>query len=377
MAPLFLSLLRISINGSIAVCAVLILRLLLGSAPKAWTCFLWLLCGLRLTLPFSLQSGLSLQPKMALVSQLERITVTASRGTDISRLACWIWLLGICLLAAATGISYLRLRLRVRGAIVRPDGCRESDKLDTACVLGFFVPRIYLPQGLDPQQRQLILSHERAHIARGDHLLKVLGFCVLTLHWFNPLIWLAYPLFCQDIEFACDERVVRGMDLNRRKAYSTALVTCSVRRASSYAVHFAESGVKDRVLRVLRYRKPTLTKQMVCAVAAVFLAVCFLTSPLQLLTAGFTDGGGITLGDPMQKQGSFPEPFSQEEPSPEAPAAESQPDPAPQSPVQPQNPPASADGGSFSGPTGTAGSPGTSGTHTPLNKQNLEKVPKP
>ncbi len=370
MAPLFHSLLRISISGSVAVCAVLILRLLLlRSAPKSWICFLWLLCGLRLALPFSFKCGLSLQPELRLVSQLEQVTVTVPQRIDVYRFAVWVWLLGICLLAAATAISYLRLRLRVRSAVLRPDGCRESNKLDTACVLGFFVPRIYLPQGLDAHQRQLILSHERAHIARGDHLIKALGFCVLILHWFNPLIWVAYLLFCRDIEFACDEHVVREMDLNRRKAYSTALVNCSVRRTSAYAVHFAEIGVKDRVLRVLRYRKPTLAKQLVCAVAAVFLVVCFLTNPIQLLTAGFTDGGGITLGDPMQKHGSFPEASSEEVLPPEAPAADSQPAPTPE-----QSTPPSVPAGNVPGPASTAG---TSGGYTPLNKQNVEKISKP
>lgn len=369
MAPWFLSFLRVSIGGSVAVCAVLILRLLLRSAPRSWVCFLWLLSGLRLVLPFSLESGLSLQPRLELVSKLERMASTAPQGLRFSQAACWIWLAGICLLAGITGLSYLRLRLRLSGALLRPDGCRESEKLETACVLGLLVPRVYLPQGLDAHQRQLIVSHERAHIARGDHLMKALGFCILVLHWFNPLVWLAYPLFCRDIEFACDEHVVRKMDLSQRKLYSTALVNCSARQASAYAVHFSEIGVKDRVLRVLRYRKPTPTQRIVCTVATVFLVVCFLTNPIQLLTAGLMGSEEVSLGGSMQKYGSFPEPVSQVEAPVQVPDAAPQSDPIPE-----QSAPPSAPAGSVTGPTSTAG---TSSGYAPLNKQNVEKVPLP
>ena len=177
-------------------------------------------------------------------------------------------------------ISYLQLKNQVRDAI-RIRGGWESDKIETAFILGFIKPKIYIPMGMDSQSRQNILAHERTHLDKGDHWIKMIGFLALALHWFNPLVWVAYILLCKDIETACDERVIRFMELDERKAYSSALLRCSSRCAHFAAspVAFGEVSVKQRILSILKYKKPSFWLSLLGVLAFFFVAVCFLTSP--------------------------------------------------------------------------------------------------
>ncbi len=262
-----------SIHGSILIFAVLLLRLVLLKTPKKYICYLWLLAGIRLLLPIEIRSDLSLQPEFTLsfakISSLKWAAVLP-----------WVWAVIAACFAIYSLISYLKLKDQVRDAI-RIRGGWESDKIETAFILGFIKPKIYIPMGMDSQSRQNILAHERTHLDKGDHWIKMIGFLALALHWFNPLVWVAYILLCKDIETACDERVIRFMELDERKAYSSALLRCSSRRAHFAAspVAFGEVSVKQRILSILKYKKPSFWLSLLGVLAFFFVAVCFLTSP--------------------------------------------------------------------------------------------------
>ena len=234
-----------SFHGSIVILAVLALRLLLKKAPKKYICLLWMLAGLRLLLPITLQSDLSLQPKA--------IPVTI----DFSQYLPYVWLGMAAVILLINVIAYIRLRLQVLDAVQVPGGW-ESDHIETAFVLGFLKPKIYIPTGISDEARKQILAHERTHLDKGDHWIKIIGFLALAVHWFNPLVWLSYVLLCRDMEMACDERVVQFMELPERKEYSTALLQCSTNRVHYAAcpVAFGEVNVKYRIQSVLNYRRP-------------------------------------------------------------------------------------------------------------------------
>ena len=262
-----------SIHGSILIFAVLLLRVVLLKTPKKYICYLWLLAGIRLLLPIEIRSDLSLQPEFTLsfakISSLKWAAVLP-----------WVWAVIAACFAIYSLISYLKLKNQVRDAI-RIRGGWESSKIETAFILGFIKPKIYIPMGMDSQSRQNILAHERTHLDKGDHWIKMIGFLALALHWFNPLVWVAYILLCKDIETACDERVIRFMELDERKAYSSALLRCSSRRAHFAAspVAFGEVSVKQRILSILKYKKPSFWLSLLGVLAFFFVAVCFLTSP--------------------------------------------------------------------------------------------------
>ena len=265
MSGIFLKLLNLSISASWLVLVVLALRLVLKRAPKWVNVLLWGMVALRLMLPFSIESALSLIPSAETVSpevvQFDPAPTITSGVTIIDNavnpslsesfaaaplasvnplyvwiyLAGWVWLIGLAAMLAYALVSYLRLRRRVSASIPLRENIYVCDEVPSPFILGIVRPRIYLPSALDEAQRGSVLSHERAHLARRDHWWKPLGFALLAVYWFNPLLWLAYTLLCRDIELACDERVLRGMDAGQIKDYSSALLACSVQRAAAYA----------------------------------------------------------------------------------------------------------------------------------------------
>ena len=270
MDHIFSTVLRTSIHGSIVILAVLLLRLVLKKAPKKTICWLWVLAGIRLLLPVPIESAYSLQPQQI------HIALPANLRTILA--AIWI------VLAVAIGLysvfSYIHLRRKVMDAVKIPGGW-ESDRIETAFVLGFIKPKIYIPTGMTVETREQILAHERTHLDKGDHWIKMIGFLALAVHWFNPLVWLSYILLCRDIEMACDERVVQFMELDERKTYSAALLRCSTSRAHYAAcpVAFGEISVKYRIKSILNYRKPSFWISLAAIIAFLFVGVCLLTSP--------------------------------------------------------------------------------------------------
>lgn len=265
------SLLTASVSGSIVILAVLILRLVLRGTPKKYICILWMVAGLRLLLPVPLQSKFSLQPPA--------ISLPNSEAPQKILLPLWAAIASVLVLVSLC--SYIHLRRQVKNAR-KVRGGWECEGLDTAFVLGFLKPKIYIPAGVSENTRQQILSHERTHLDKGDHWIKLIGFLALVLHWFNPLVWVSYVLLCKDIEMACDERVVQFMDLPERKAYSTALLDCSTRKVHYAAcpVAFGEVSVKYRIKSVLSYKKPAFWASLLGILAIAFVAVCLGTNPV-------------------------------------------------------------------------------------------------
>lgn len=309
MANVFLTLLHRSIAAGWLILAVLLLRACLRRAPKWVRGILWGLVAVRLVCPFSIESPFSLMPSggnavpavlsdvapaMPAAAQapadaagssvgtvLETAASGGASGVDWAFVAGIVWLVGAAALLGYALVSWLRLRNRLREAVPWRDGLWLCDFVRSPFVLGVIRPRIYLPSGGIGAETDYVVAHERAHLKRGDHWWKPLAFCLLAVYWFNPLVWAAYVLFCRDIELACDERVVREMDLAERKAYSGALISCGMQRRMVLVcpLAFGEVGVKQRVKAVLNYKKPVfwivLAALAVCAAAAV----CFLTDP--------------------------------------------------------------------------------------------------
>ncbi len=311
MSVIFLKLLNLSISASWLVLVVLVLRLVLKRAPKWVDVLLWGMVALRLMLPFSIESALSLipsaetlspevvqfDPAPTITSGVELIdnAVNPSLSESFAAaplasvnplyvwtyLAGWVWLIGLAAMLLYALVSYLRLRRRVSASIPLRENIYVCDEVASPFILGILRPRIYLPSALDEAQRGSVLSHERAHLARRDHWWKPLGFALLAVYWFNPLLWLAYTLLCRDIELACDERVLCGMDAGQVKDYSSALLACSVprRMLAACPLAFGEVGVGARVKNALRYKKPAFWVVAASVAVCVVVAVCFLTDP--------------------------------------------------------------------------------------------------
>ena len=311
MAAVFLKLLNLSISASWLVLAVLVLRLISKRSPKWVNVLLWGIVALRLVLPFSIESALSLIPSAETVSPAAvqfAPAPTITSGVSIidnavnpslsehfaavptasvnplyvwTEIAGWVWLIGLGAMLLYALVSYLRLRRRVSVSLPIRDRIYLCDAISSPFILGVVKPHIYLPSGLDEVQRQNVLAHEQAHLARRDHWWKPLGFALLAVYWFNPVLWLAYALLCRDIELACDERVIRTMDESAVKTYSTVLLACSMPRKAviTCPLAFGEVGVKERVRNALHYKKPAFWIVVASAVVCIVVAVCFLTNP--------------------------------------------------------------------------------------------------
>ena len=311
MDAFFERILQVSLSGSVIVLAVLVLRMLLRKAPKRTICLLWMIAVLRLLVPFEIQSDWSMQPPppefappqvqqedyfdsgtvhspvppefLENAVEYPLVRPDVPEKVTLSQVLPWLWLLGAGLLAVHGAASYWRLKRRVRDAIVLEEGLWVSPGLDTAFVLGFYRPRIYLPV-LAEAERELVLLHERCHIRRLDHWWKLFAYAAVSVHWFNPLAWVTYILMCRDMELACDQETVKGMDKATRKAYSAALLNCAARSSGIAAcpVAFGEISVKERIKMVLHYKKPGFWVTLIALIAAIAVGFFLLTSPKEL-----------------------------------------------------------------------------------------------
>ncbi len=327
MTELFLRLLNVSITASWIVLAVLLLRLCLKKAPKWFCCLLWGIVALRLVMPFTLESVFSLIPSGEVIPQ-DIITAEAPAiysGIPVVNnavnplftthlppeenlleklltLASLVWAAGTAVMLLYSAVTYWKLRWQVR--VVVP--CRKNvyicDDIATPFILGVFRPRIYIPSGMSEEHLQYVLAHENAHLKRLDHWWKPLSFMLLTVYWFNPLLWLAYILLCRDIEQACDEKVIAGMNNAQKKGYAQTLVSCSVHRRMimSCPLAFGEIGVKARIKGVVRYKKPGFWILLASLAVCITAAVCFLTNPK---SCSHTYHGKITVNATCTQRG--------------------------------------------------------------------------
>ena len=310
MDDVFLKLVNLSISASWLILTALVLRFVLKKAPKWVMPLLWGVVALRLVCPFSIESALSLIPSAETIPS-EIVTETrepvlyeqatldivtnptlpsaAEVPVGVSRQQAQVdfniysvlWLAGMAALLVHALVSAGKLKRKLATAILLRDNIYESEFVDSPFVFGVVKPNIYLPMHMDEGTAAHVIAHERAHLARRDHWWNVLGYLVLALHWFNPLVWVAYILFCRDIELACDEKVVKGLDGAARADYSQALLSCAApkRAVAACPLAFGEGNIKTRVKSALHYKKPAFWVAAAAVLAVVIVAVCFLTNP--------------------------------------------------------------------------------------------------
>lgn len=310
MDDVFLKLVNLSISASWLILAVLVLRVVLKKAPKWVMPLLWGVVALRLVCLFSIESALSLIPSAETIPSeivtetrepvlYEQATLdivtnpTLPSATEVPvgvsrqqaqvdfNIYSVLWLAGMAALLVHALVSAGKLKRKLATAILLRDNIYESEFVDSPFVFGVVKPNIYLPMHMDEGTAAYVIAHEHAHLARRDHWWKVLGYLVLALHWFNPLVWVAYILFCRDIELACDEKVVKGLDGAARADYSQALLSCAApkRAVAACPLAFGEGNIKTRVKSALHYKKPAFWVAAAAVLAVVIVAVCFLTNP--------------------------------------------------------------------------------------------------
>lgn len=337
MTELFLKIVNMSISAGWLVLVVLVLRMVLNKAPKWVNVLLWGIVAVRLICPVAIESSVSLMnvdtaqeiaddilytyvgPGGAYWDDSEEYQEAVDAGiepihgghghyyvltgetptTEIAILAdrlAWVWFAGMSAMVIYTAGSYFSLRRKLRTAVILRNGIFQCEAVRSPFVLGIIKPKIYLPYHINAQDLEYVVAHESAHIRRRDHWWKPLGFFLLALHWFNPLLWAAYILLCRDIELACDEKVIREMGNEQRADYTQALVTCSVSRSvvAACPLAFGEVGVKERVKAVMNYGKPTFWVIVVSVISCAVVAVCFLTDPVNAIEGEYRiEGYGI------------------------------------------------------------------------------------
>lgn len=310
MTEIFVKVVNMSISASWLILAVLLLRLLLPKAPKAMCCVLWCLVGLKLLFPFSIESALSLLPSaevithdtmyaanptiesgIPVVNQVVNPILTEHFAPNpgdsvnplqvVSAVGAFVWIVGVAVLLLHTLISFLRLKRSVGTAVRFRENIYQSESVSSPFILGVVRPHIFIPFSLREEELMCVLAHEKAHLKRGDHLWKPLGFLLLAIHWFNPLVWIGFACLCRDIELACDERVMRQIGTDKKKLYSEVLLNCSIshKMIAACPLAFGEVGVKQRIKNVLSYKKPAFWIVFVSLLACVACAVCFMTEP--------------------------------------------------------------------------------------------------
>lgn len=326
MEELFLALLQVSLTGSLFILAVMLVRILFRNAPKWLFCLLWGMVALRLICPVSIESKLSLIPDQLASGQIisnagndyigkvdiiyehndaysaaleaGRQPVSSDNGyyvvtrkdsldepqtvkNTVYPLLSRVWLGGMVLMLGYTIASYFSLKRKMAEATLLRDCIWQCERVDSPFVLGIIKPKIYLPYQISEPDMENVIAHEQAHIRRRDHWWKPIGFLLLSMHWFNPVMWVAYILLCRDIEAACDEKVIKNMEKDEIRAYSTALLHCSVHRRGIAAcpLAFGETGTKERIKRVMNYKKPSFWIILLTIVVTVAAGVVLLTDP--------------------------------------------------------------------------------------------------
>ena len=331
MSAILIKLVNMSITAGWLVVAVILLRAVLKRAPKGMICVLWALVGIRLICPFSLESAISLIPSVETIPEdfvtsyhpeidsgievidrltnsvieenIDHMTQASVRPMELMmETVSVIWIIGVIGLLMYSLVSVWSLRRKVRVSMPLNDRVFLCDEIDSPFILGVIRPRIYLPTGLSEEEYSCVLAHEKMHLKRKDHWWKPVGFVLLSVYWFNPLMWIAYVLLCRDIEMACDERVIKTMDKQAKKSYSEALLSCSVHRRTIMVcpLAFGEVGVKNRIKSVLNYKRPAFLVIAVALVASVVAGVCFLTNPSSkprsyVAVDGYTDCEGVDI----------------------------------------------------------------------------------
>ena len=293
MSEIFSCILKLSVDASYMIVAVILARLLLRKSSKVFRKILWVLVGVRLAVPFSFESVLSLVPQTTDVISKGNLTggnvTSVPAQTVVNESFNFLQILPVIWAVVAVGlliyglISFIKLKRKISDAVLLEDNIYQSEKVDSPFVCGFIKPKIYIPYNMDGDTFHCVIKHEKTHIKCLDHILKALGFGLLCVHWFNPLVWVGYILFCKDIELLCDEIVVKDMTEENRKKYALALCNIGVEKVkiSACPVAFGEVGIKERVKNTVNFKKVKLAFLIISAVACVAVAVCFMTTPVK------------------------------------------------------------------------------------------------
>ena len=312
MTDLFLQVVNLSYSALWIVAAVVLLRVVLRKAPRWLHVLLWALVGLRLVLPFSVESSLSLQPSakvirpavmksgapeihtgIAALNYMVNDNINyVNQSRDWLQILAVIWLVGLMGMLVYAAVSYGRLKRRLRPLNLFSEGVFTCENLSFSFILGVFKPSVYVPNTVSEAEMTYILAHEQAHIRRKDHIWKPFGFVLLAIHWFNPALWLAYILLCRDIELACDEKVIRELGSDQRADYSQTILNCGIsrRRIAACPLAFGGAPVKTRIRHILNYKKPAFWVILLAVLALCTAAVCLLTVPWesgQLIMDGY------------------------------------------------------------------------------------------
>ena len=285
MDRIFSEILSMSIDSAWLIIAVIIARAILQKAPKYFCKILWGLVGLRLVIPFSLESALSLVPHETqqtanrVIDQV--VTAPVKQGVVFSQIVTILWVTIASAFLIYGIISYIKLKFKIIDSVLFKDNIYHSDKIDSPFICGFLKPKIYLPYGLDEMTQICVLQHEKTHLKFADHIIKALSFIILCVHWFNPLVWIAYFMLCKDIELSCDESVVKNCDSNECKQYAKALLDLGVNevKLTAYPVAFGEVSIKHRIKSVINYKKASKVLVLVSLCLCIVVAVCFMTEP--------------------------------------------------------------------------------------------------
>lgn len=304
-----------NLTASIVILVVILMRFVLKKAPRYITCLLWIIVAIRLILPFTVESRISLIPDIYFintekvstvlidytedVSEISEVSATlpyeinndfeekrANNSIEIytkdettSRALSLVWIVGVTVTIGYGTISTLLLKKKLAAALVDANGIYVSDNINTPFVFGIIKPRIYIPSSLENDVATYVVEHEKAHLKRGDNIWKLIAYILLSIHWFNPLVWISFELFERDIELACDECVIAKMDIAGRKAYANALLKCTTHKriVLSYPLYFGETGIMKRIKAIKNYKKSAIGVVILSMFICVAIAGCFLT----------------------------------------------------------------------------------------------------
>ncbi len=297
MFPLFITVFEMSIKASVVIAFVLLSRVLLSKAPKRFSYLLWSVVGIRLSVPVGIssdisifglfkafsESGESVQAQNVAIEQaINSSSATANAYPSalvwFLRALPWVWLAGMAVMGIYGIVSYCRMHIRMNTAMLVCGNVYESEKIESPFALGIIKPKIYLPLGLNPIQQGCIVAHEKYHIKRFDHIVKLISFLILVVHWFNPLCWVAFRKMTMDMEMSCDEGVLKNSnDENMKKLYSKTLLAIGSgnRRVVPNPVSFDGGVAKKRILHILKYKAPNFPTVFFCyAMCIVLIVVC-------------------------------------------------------------------------------------------------------
>ena len=312
MSDIFIKILNMSISASWMILAVIVMRLILKKAPKWLMCLLWGLVAIKLIVPYTPESIVSLIPSGEVIPEnitemayphinsgivyvdntvnpvmqtnlAPQIGDSANPMQVIIYIAGMIWCIGLVISLVYAMMSYIILKRKVRASKRVRKNIYSCDEVSSPFILGLFRPVIYIPSGMKDKVIEYVVAHEYAHLKRGDHFWKPLGFTILSVYWFNPLCWIAYILLCRDIEYACDEKVIRDKNREFANSYSQALLDCNAQRKiiAACPLAFGEKDVKGRIKGILNYNKPAFWIIIVSLIACIVVAICFMTRQKQ------------------------------------------------------------------------------------------------